>query len=55
MSLDHLFGNAASQAYNRAQYRDERVEIAHWWDAQLAVAEDQPAILLPGERRASRD
>lgn len=39
MVLDHVHGNAVSQAYDRAAHRDERLRLAYWWDAQLTAAQ----------------
>ncbi len=33
--LAHSVGNAVSQAYNRAKYLDERVELMQWWSNYL--------------------
>jgi len=33
--LAHSVGNAVSQAYNRAKYLDERVEMMQWWSDYL--------------------
>jgi len=33
--LAHSVGNAVSQAYNRAKYLDERVEMMKWWSNYL--------------------
>jgi len=33
--LAHSIGNAVSQAYNRAKYLDERVELMQWWSDYL--------------------
>ena len=33
--LAHSIGNAVSQAYNRAKYLDERVEMMQWWSDYL--------------------
>jgi len=33
--LAHSVGNSVSQAYNRAKYLDERVELMQWWSAYL--------------------
>jgi len=33
--LAHSIGNAVSQAYNRAKYLDERVELMQWWSNYL--------------------
>jgi len=33
--LAHSVGNAVSQAYNRAKYLDERVELMQWWSDYL--------------------
>ena len=33
--LAHSVGNAVSQAYNRAKYLDERVELMKWWSDYL--------------------
>ena len=33
--LAHSVGNSVSQAYNRAKYLDERVEIMQWWSDYL--------------------
>jgi integrase len=29
--LAHSVGNSVSQAYNRAMYLDERIELMQWW------------------------
>lgn len=39
MTLDHLHGDAVSQAYDRGARRDERIRLAYWWDTQLAAAQ----------------
>jgi len=33
--LAHSVGNSVSQAYNRAKYLDERVELMQWWSNYL--------------------
>ncbi len=33
--LAHSVGNSVSQAYNRAKYLDERVELMQWWSDYL--------------------
>jgi len=33
--LAHKIGNSVSQAYNRAKYLDERVELMQWWSDYL--------------------
>lgn len=33
--LAHSIGNSVSQAYNRAKYLDERVELMQWWSNHL--------------------
>jgi len=33
--LAHSIGNSVSQAYNRAKYLDERVELMQWWSNYL--------------------
>jgi len=33
--LAHCVGNSVSQAYNRAKYLDERVELMQWWSNYL--------------------
>jgi len=33
--LAHSVGNAVSQAYNRAKYLDERIELMQWWSNYL--------------------
>ena len=33
--LAHSVGNSVSQAYNRAKYLDERVELIQWWSDYL--------------------
>lgn len=35
--LAHSVGNSTSQAYNRAKYLDERVELMQWWSDYLDV------------------
>lgn len=37
--LDHLHGDAVSQAYDRGERREERIRLAFWWDAQLSAAQ----------------
>ena len=38
--LAHSVGNSVSQAYNRAKYLDERVELMQWWSNYLDEAQN---------------
>jgi len=39
--LAHSVGNSVSQAYNRAKYLDERVELMQWWSEYLNEVQKQ--------------
>lgn len=39
MALDHVHDNAVARAYDRGERLTKRVELARWWNEQLAAAE----------------
>jgi hypothetical protein len=52
LTLDHIHDTEVARAYDRGERLQKRIELALWWDAQLAQAE-RGADVIPIKQTAA--